>query len=68
MRNLGAAQALLLASAGVAVLALMDALVKSLSGTLPTIEILFFFARSAQQFCLARWFLRQKLVCRIGAE
>lgn len=42
MRNLGAVQALLLASAGVAVLALMDALVKSLSGALPTIEILFF--------------------------
>ncbi|WP_299348610.1 DMT family transporter [uncultured Maritalea sp.] len=42
MRNLGAAQALFLATGGVAVLALMDALVKSLSGGLPTIEILFF--------------------------
>lgn len=42
MRNMGAAQALLLATGGVAVLALMDALVKSLSGGLPTIEILFF--------------------------
>jgi len=42
MRNMGAAQALLLATGGVAVLALMDALIKSLSGTFPTIELLFF--------------------------
>jgi len=42
MRSLSAVQALLLASAGIAVLALMDAVVKSLSGAIPTVEILFF--------------------------
>jgi S-adenosylmethionine uptake transporter len=41
-KDLNAIQALLLATGGVAVLALMDALIKSLSATLPTIEILFF--------------------------
>ena len=42
MKSLNAVQALLLASGGVAVLAMMDTLVKSLSASLPTIEILFF--------------------------
>jgi len=39
---MGPVHALLLATGGVAFLALMDALVKSLSGAMPTIEILFF--------------------------
>ncbi|MGJ8527165.1 DMT family transporter [Maritalea sp.] len=42
MKSLGTVEALLLAVGGIALLALMDSLVKSLSGGLPTIEILFF--------------------------